>query len=128
MLFDKTQKIGDFTVAFPIKESEYAETYRVKDASGKNYFLKLFNYSKLHRTQFDGDGNILEIEIVKKLNHSNLISYKDSGDLLQGGQKYAYLVTNFISGETAAEKTGRDQGSAFCMIASASSSVRLWNV
>lgn len=110
MVFDKTQKIGDYTVAFPIKESEYAETYRVKDASGKNYFLKLFNYSKLHRTQFDGDGNILEIEIAKKLEHPNLISYKDSGELLQGGQKYAYLVTNFISGETAAEKTGRDQG------------------
>jgi len=110
MVFDKTQKIGDYTVAFPIKESEYAETYRVKDASGKNYFLKLFNYSKLHRTQFDGDGNILEIEIAKKLEHQNLISYRDNGELLQGGQKYAYLVTNFISGETAAEKTGRDQG------------------
>lgn len=110
MLFDKSQKIGDYTVAFPIKEGAYAESYRVKDAAGKNYFLKLFNYSKLHRTQFDGDGNVLELEIAKKLKHPNLIAYHDSGELLCQGQKFAYIVTDFISGETAAERVGRDQG------------------
>lgn len=110
MLFDKTERIGNYTVAFPIKEGAYAETYRVKDAAGKNYFLKLFNYAKLHRTQFDGDGNILELEIAKKLNHPNLMTYRDSGELIKGGQKYAYIVTDFISGETAAERVGRDQG------------------
>jgi len=110
MLFDKSQKIGEYTVAFPIKEGSYAESYRVKDASGKNFFLKLFNYSKLHRTQFDGDGNVLELEIAQKLKHPNLIAYHDSGELLCQGQKFAYIVTDFISGETAAERVGRDQG------------------
>lgn len=110
MVFDKGYKICDYVISFPIKESEYAESYRVKDAAGKNYHLKLFNYSKLHRTQFDGDGNILEIEIVKMLEHPNLICYHDAGELLHEGQKYAFLVTNFISGETVAERTARDQG------------------
>ena len=110
MVFSKSQQIGDYTVAFPIKEGAYAESYRVKDAGGKNYFLKLFNYSKLHRTQFDGDGNILEIEIAKKLNHPNLIAFKGSGEIINGGQKYAYVVTDFISGETVAERVSRDQG------------------
>lgn len=110
MVFDKGHKIGDYVVSFPIKEGDYAESYRVKDAAGKNYHLKLLNYSKLHRTQFDGDGNILEIEIAKKLEHPNLIAYHDAGELLHAGNKYAYLVTSFISGETAAERTARDQG------------------
>lgn len=110
MVFNKADQIGGYSVSFPVKEGSYAETYRVKDVSGKNYFLKLLNYSKLHRTQFDGDGNVLEIEISKKLSHLNLPSYHDSGDLVFQGQKYAYLVSEYISGETAAERFGREQG------------------
>ena len=38
MIFNRKQDIGKYTVAFSIKEGEYAETYRVKDYNGKNYF------------------------------------------------------------------------------------------
>ncbi len=106
----KQQPIGPYTVAFPIKDSTYAETYRVKDASGKNYFLKLFNYAKLHHTQFDENGDVLELIISKQLDHPNLTHYYDSGELILNGQKMAYIVYNFISGETLAQKTGREQG------------------
>ena len=106
----KQQPIGPYTVAFPIKESIYAETYRVKDASGKNYFLKLFNYAKLHHTQFDENGEVLELVISKQLNHPNLTHYHDSGELVINGQKMAYIVYDFISGETLAQKTGRERG------------------
>lgn len=106
----KQQPIGPYTVAFPIKDSTYAETYRVKDASGKNYFLKLFNYAKLHHTQFDENGEVLELVISKQLNHPNLTHYHDSGELVLNGQKLAYIVYDFISGETLAQKTGREQG------------------
>lgn len=106
----KQQSIGPYTVAFPIKDSTYAETYRVKDVSGKNYFLKLFNYAKLHHTQFDENGNVLELVISKQLNHPNLTHYHDSGELVLNSQKLAYIVYDFISGETLAEKTGREKG------------------
>ena len=106
----KQQPIGSYTVAFPIKDSTYAETYRVKDASGKNYFLKLFNYAKLHHTQFDENGEVLELVISKQLSHPNLTHYHDSGELTLNGQKMAYIVYDFISGETLAQKTGREQG------------------
>ena len=106
----KQQPIGHYTVAFPIKDSTYAETYRVKDASGKNYFLKLFNYAKLHHTQFDKNGEVLELVISKQLSHPNLTHYHDSGELTLNGQKMAYIVYDFISGETLAQKTGREQG------------------
>lgn len=106
----KQQSIGSYTVAFPIKDSTYAETYRVKDASGKNFFLKLFNYAKLHHTRFDGNGDVLELLISKQLNHPNLTHYYDSGELMLNGQKMAYIVYDFISGETLAQKTGRERG------------------
>lgn len=107
---NKQQSIGSYTVAFPIKDSSYAESYRVKDTSGKNYFLKLFNYAKLHHTQFDENGNVLELVISKQLNHPNLTHYHDSGELVLNGQKMAYIVYDFISGETLAQKTGRERG------------------
>lgn len=106
----KQQTIGPYTVAFPIKDGNYAETYRVKDVSGKNYFLKLLNYSKLNHTQFDGNGEVLELVISKQLNHSNLTHYQGSGELMLNGQKMAYIVYDFISGETLAQKTGRERG------------------
>ncbi len=106
----KQQSIGPYTVAFPIKDSTYAETYRIKDAAGKNYFLKLFNYAKLHHTQFDENGDVLELVISKQLDHPNLTHYHDSGELTLNRQKMAYIVYDFISGETLAQKTGRERG------------------
>ena len=110
LTFSKQQPIGPYTVTFPIKDSTYAETYRVKDESGKNYFLKLFNYAKLHHTQFDENGEVLELVISKQLNHPNLTCCHDSGEMVLGGQKMAYIVYDFISGETLAQKTGRERG------------------
>lgn len=109
-ILSKQQSIGSYTVAFSIKDSTYAETYRVKDASGKNFFLKLFNYAKLHHTQFYENGDVLELVISKQLNHPNLTHYHDSCELVLNGQKMAYIVYDFISGETLAQKTGRERG------------------
>lgn len=108
-ILSKKQQIGNYTVVFPIKDSTYAETYRVKDASGKIYFMKLFNYAKLHRTQFDENGDVLEIKISQKLHHQNLSSLHDSGEVVFNNQKMAYAVYDFVSGETVAEKTAREQ-------------------
>lgn len=110
LTFSKQQHINAYIVTFPIKDSTYAETYRVKDASGKNYFLKLFNYAKLHHTQFDENGNVQELIISQKLDNPNLTRYHDSGELVLNGQKMAYIVYDFISGETLAQKTGRERG------------------
>lgn len=108
-ILSKKQQIGNYTVVFPIKNSSYAETYRVKDASGKLYFMKLFNFAKLHRSQFDENDEVLEIRISKQLHHPNLTSLHDSGEVVINNQKMAFAIYDFISGETAAEKTSRDQ-------------------
>ena len=109
-ILSKGQSINEqFKVTFFLKKGSYAETYRVKDQEGKTKLLKLFAFSKLDRTQFDENGDILEIEVLKKIKHPNLVKFCDSGDLLLDGQKYAYAILDFISGETLADKLKREQ-------------------
>ena len=108
MYFKKNDKIGTYTVAFPHKQGAYAETYRVKDTSGKTCFLKLINYSKLNRNQIDDNGRVIEVEIAKLLHHHNLCQFVDSGNLMMNGSQYAWFVTEFVSGETLSQRIIRD--------------------
>ena len=108
MYFKKNDKIGIYTVAFPHKQGSYAETYRVKDTSGKTRFLKLINYSKLNRNQIDDNGRVIEVEIAKLLKHHNLCQFIDSGNMMMNGSQYAWLVTEFVSGETLSQRIIRD--------------------
>lgn len=109
-ILEKNTRLNEeYTVLLPVKQGYYAETYRVKGNDGKLYFLKLFNFSKLKPSQFDESANILEIEMVKKLNHPNLIAYKDSGEVIIENKKYAYLILNFIAGETLSERVIREK-------------------
>lgn len=99
---------GQYRVLFFLKKGDYAESYRVEDQAGNTRFLKLINYNKLHPTQLDDEGNILEIEILKEINHPNLVSYIDSNDVIINSERFAYFVLEFISGETLAERMKRE--------------------
>jgi len=99
---------GKYSVSFFLKKGSYAETYRVQNEVKETKFLKLFDYSKLHRTQFTDNGDILEIEILKQIKHPNLVKYNDSGNVIIDNQKFAYVVLDFISGETLADKMKRE--------------------
>ena len=108
-ILQKKQHIGQYVVTFHIKDGSYAETYRVKDVSGKNFFIKLLDYSKVHRTQFDDNGDVLEIVMSKQLKHPNTTTFHDCGELVLDNKKFAYVVYDFISGETLAQKLAREQ-------------------
>lgn len=109
MDFVKGQQIANYIIKFPIKIGEYTYTFRVKDLEGKPFFLKLIDRSKLHYSQVDSQGNITELEISKKLKHPNVSNYVDSGNIIIAGAPFLYIVYEFISGETVAEKIIRDQ-------------------
>lgn len=96
-----------------IKQGRNAESYRVKSDDGKVFFLKLFDYSKMARSAFDEENNLLEIEFLKKIKHKNIVSYKDSGELIQEGKKYSFLVLDFIAGETLSERMTRESISSY---------------
>ena len=108
MHFKKNDKIDSYTVVFPHKQGSYAETYRVKDTSGKTCFLKLINYSKLNRNQIDDNGRVIEVEIAKLLHQHNLCQFVDSGNMMMNGSQYAWFVTEFVSGETLSQRIIRD--------------------
>ena len=113
-LFQKGQIIDNcYTVVFPHKEGTYAETYRVRDTNGKLRFLKLIYYSKLQYSQFDKDGCIIEVEVAKMLNHPNVCKYVDCGKLIANGQQLAYIVTEFVSGETLDKRIAREEMSVY---------------
>lgn len=108
-IFSKGQIIDDkYSVSFFLKKGSYAETYRVQNEAKETKFLKLFDFAKLHRTQFTESGEILEIEMLKQIRHSNLVKYNDSGNILIDSQKLAYVVLDFVSGETLADKMKRE--------------------
>lgn len=98
-----------YSVLLFIKQGNNAETYRVKGKDGKLYLLKLFNYAKLHRSAFDSENNLLEIEFLKSIKHPNIVSFKDNGEIIFEGKKFGFLVLNFITGETLAERITREQ-------------------
>ena len=98
-----------YTVILFIKKGSNAETYRVRGLDGKIYFLKLFNYSSIHHSSFDNKNNLVEIELLKRVNSPNIVSYKDSGELILDGKRFGYLVLNFIVGETLTEKLSRER-------------------
>ena len=58
--------------------------------------------------QFDKDGSIIEVEVAKILNHPNVCKYVDSGKLIANGQQLAYIVTEFVSGETLDKRIARE--------------------
>lgn len=108
MHFKKNDKIDKYIVVFPHKQGSYAETYRVKDISGRTRFLKLINYAKLNRNQIDDNGRVIEVEIAKLLHHHNLCEFVGSGNMMMNGSQYAWFVTEFVSGETLSQRIIRD--------------------
>lgn len=108
-ILEKGQTIDNkYSVSFFLKKGSYAETYRIQNEVKETMFLKLFDYSKFHRTQFTDNGDVLEIEILKQIKHPNLAKCNDSGNVLIDNHKYAYVVLDFISGETLADKMKRE--------------------
>jgi len=106
-LFKKNDNINGYTVVFPHKEGSYAETYRVKDAEGKVKFLKLIYMEELKTFQYDADGQVIEAEISKELNHENLCAYADSGKFEHKGHQLIYIVTEYVKGENLNDRLYR---------------------
>lgn len=106
-LFKKNDSIGKYVVVFPYKEGSYAQTYRVKDEYGKVKFLKLIFMEELEVYQYDKDGQVIEVELASSLNHMNLCSFVDSGNLERDGHQLLYVVTEYVKGENLNDRLYR---------------------
>ena len=106
-LFKKNDRIGKYIVVFPHKEGCYAQTYRVKDENGKVKFLKLIFMEELEVFQYDRDGQVIEVELASSLNHMNLCSFVDSGELEWNEHQLLYIVTEYVKGENLNDRLYR---------------------
>jgi len=91
---------GGYRVQFVLNEGDYARNYRVYDSEDNLKVLKLIDFRKLNEKQLDNSGNVIEEEVLKLINHENIVKFHDSGIEIIESVKYFYLVTDFISGVT----------------------------
>ena len=98
-----------YEVMFPIQDTTYGSSYRVKGLDdGRLYMLKIYEKSKMKDWQFDEDGNLIESKIHKTLSHPNIAKFISCDKLMYQDQEIYIYVVDFISGETLQEKIDRD--------------------
>lgn len=100
---------GKYEVLFFIHQTTYGWSYRVKGIeNGKIYMLKVYQKDKLLPQHFTADGDLLEADIHKRLEHPNLSTYVEHKAITHKGIELIYYVVNFISGETLQERIDRE--------------------
>ena len=98
-ILESNMSIGRFTVQNLIKHNQYTETYRVVDPDNNPFFLKLFVMSRINPKLVNSETQIVrEIEYSKMLNHRNIISFIDSGEIEHSEGKCQYYITNYLNG------------------------------
>lgn len=102
------QHIGKYEVKRLIKENRYCETYRVEDENQEPFFLKIFVLKNTPTKMIDSDGWLRLINISKRLNHKNIISFVECGTYeTEETGVCQYVVTNYCNGELLADKLQR---------------------
>ena len=97
-----------YEVLFFQTEVGNGQIYRCKDSSGRLVRLKISNAAKLKKQHFNDSGDMLELEILRKINHKNITRYLDHGEFRLGLDIYNYIVTEFLSGESLADRLRRE--------------------
>lgn len=97
-----------FEIQFPIGNNSFAQSYRAKDSSGKIVRLDLINLASLPSSYFDENGKLLQLNLVKQINHNNIPKLFNDGDIIIEKQKFAFLAYEFVSGETLTERLKRE--------------------
>jgi len=107
-VFAKNESLdAGYKIKFFMGGDEFSQKYRVSGGDGNTYCLVIYNSSKLLRDSFSND-SLLETEILGLFNVDSIVKLVDSGEMVKDNQKYHYIVTSFVSGETLHEKLERD--------------------
>ncbi|MFM7684079.1 MAG: protein kinase domain-containing protein, partial [Bacteroidota bacterium] len=109
-LFSKKDIIDNrYEVLFPIHETTYGQSYRVKDLNdAKLFMLKLYDKDKLSDFHYNEHKELVEADIHCRLSHENIVQFKECKNILIENKEYSYYVVYFISGETLKERIDRD--------------------
>lgn len=109
-LFSKKEVIGGkYEVLFPIHQTTYGESYRVKGLEdNKLYMLKIYDTSKLLDFHFNDEQKLREAFLHSNLEHENLVHYVEHSSLMFNNKEYIFYIVHFISGETLKERVDRE--------------------
>ena len=99
---------GEYTVLFPIQAGNIANSYRAKDASGNTVRIELLELASLSSCYFDENNKLLNIELLKKIDHPNIIKMRNYGETIIDGQRLAYLVYDYAGNESIVQRLQRD--------------------
>lgn len=102
-------KINNYTVQHLIKQNEYTETYKVVNDNDHPYFLKMYVMKRTPEKLIDKTSKqVLEIELLKKMQHRNLVSYITHGNYDSNVGECQYVITTYFTGEVLADKIARE--------------------
>ena len=109
IIFNKGEIVENkYEIQFLLQSYTTSQVYRVRDYNGKLFRLKVFNSAKLKREHFHSNGELTEINILKSLDHPNIINLQDFGDFNYKLNQYYFLATEFLSGESLQERLKRE--------------------
>jgi transitional endoplasmic reticulum ATPase len=97
-----------FEIQFPIGNISFASSYRVKDTLGKIVRLDLINLASLPSSYFDENGKLLQLSLLKQIQHNNIPVLLAEGTTIIEKQKFAFFAFEFVSGETLHERLKRE--------------------
>ena len=108
MSFKKGYIINDkYDIKHFIDSFTYCETYSAKNLKdSKLVNVSIYNASKISRDDLDMDGNLKEISFLK-LGIPGLPVLIDHGEFNYDLEKFRYIITKFISGESALDRIKR---------------------
>lgn len=92
------QQFGHYTVDSFIKDGEYNESYKIKDESGKFYFLKIYDPTRIPSEVLNSEGEVQEIHLCERVSHPNVIDFVTKGVYNKKDVEYPYIVTSFFAG------------------------------
>ena len=106
--FEKGEYIDSrYLVVFPLLQEGGTEVYRVRDGQRQLHFLTLYNCDMLPADAFNERGELKVVAMRRSVSHPNLCAYEDSGVIERGGRRFSYMVTQFVSSETLADRLQR---------------------
>ena len=108
MSFKKGYIINDkYEIKHLIDSFTFCETYSAKNLQdSKLVNISIYNASKISRDDLDNDGNLKEISYLK-LGIPGLPTLIDYGEFSHELEKFRYISSKFISGESALDRIKR---------------------
>lgn len=105
---EKTYQIdSQYEIKHYIESTSFCELYSAIDIKTKKPVnIGVYNAAKISRNDLDSDGNLREVGFLKK-SIKGFPKYLDDGEFIKGVDKFRFIVTEHIMGESVEDRMKR---------------------